>query len=379
MAIYYGVSDPETVKVWCRDVWREFRKSDALFRPENGFVGKNPRKYPIVVRDELEKTPGDRVRSVYLQQLTGRGEIGDATFEGKEESTVTSTHDLVIEEQIHGVKTRGVMSEQRVTFDTFEEAKNLLTPWWRDRRAVSVINHLCAYTAQTDLAYTALNTVAAIDNEHIYRVNSGLGAAADETVAADNTALFDLEIIDELVCIAEQMDPPIAPVEIDGNAFYIMLVHPNVATDLRKSSSEWYATMQNAIRGGALGDNPLFRRAMGIWRDTLIISEPHITRGVHSSTGLSVNSARRNVFMGAGAVQIAYGRRERGKPEHMTWYSSTWDHGRKFYASAGMCWGAKALSYAHNGTVRATGRIVVTSYSAERYGTGRDLHQPNLD
>ena len=376
MAEYYDTGDPETVKLWSKKLWREFRKADAVFDPKNGFIGEDYTANPFVMIDEAENSAGDRVRTNFIQQLEGRGVIGDAVLEGKEEPPVTSTHDIVIDEQIHGVKTRGKMSQQRVTFDAMKEAKNLLRDWWKRRRAVSVVNHLCGYTVQTDLAYSGLNAPQAPDDQHIYRINQGLGTSNDQTVAADTTATFDVPIVDELVTIAELLTPPIAPFVIDGNEYYGFLLHPDVVADLRDANAEWYKTMQNALQGGQVRNNPIFNRALGMWRNVLFFSEPRITQGVNSSTGATVANTRRCVFFGAGAMQIAYGRRERGSEEHYSWHNGTWDHGRKYYASAGMIWGCNATRFTINGTARDYGKIVVTAYSAPRLTGLVNIDQP---
>lgn len=381
MAEFYDVSDNETVKKWSRDLWMEFRKADAVDDPKNGLVGKDWSKHAFIHIDDLEKGPGDRVRSTFVQQLVGAGTIKDGVLEGSEETIVTATHDILIDELIHGVRTRGRMTNQRVSFDTMATAKSMLLDWWRRRRAVIKCNHLCGYTAQTDLEYTGLNAVTAIDDEHHYFANQAtpLGGSNDQTVNADTNATFDVDIIDEVFSIATTLSPAIPPVMIDGNPYYLCFLHPWQVADIRDSSSQWYATMQNAIRGGKFNDNPLFTRALGLWGNVLFFEEPHITRGVHSSTGASQNNVRRAVFCGAGALQMAYGRYQSGAEERLKWFNGSYDHDRKFAASAGSIMGCNVPYYnfkdSSGTTSRRHGSIVISTYCAPR----ATLTNPDID
>lgn len=376
MAEYYEASADETVKLWSKKLWSEFRKADAVWNDRLGLVGRDWETSAFVLIDEPQKSIGDRVSlPISFQTHDDRGVIGQEVLEGKEDFIRTDVFKILLDEQRFGWQSRGRMNGQRVHFDTLEESKRKLRDKWKTRRAVCAINHLCGNTAVSDLAYTGLNAVAAPDDQHIYRVGQGLGASNDETVNADTTALFDVDVVDELVTIAEQLTPPIAPFMIDGNPYYGMFLHPDVVADLRKNNSEWYATMQNALRGGVTNDNPLFTRALGKWRDVLFFSEPHIIHGIHSSTGASQTSTRRNVFFGAGALCVTYGRHERGGKEHFKWYSGTWDHGACYYGSASLIWGCKGTRFTVDGTARDYGKIVVTSHSAERLSGSGNIGQ----
>lgn len=380
MARYYDASSNETVKLWSRKLWVEHRKSDAIYNTKlRGLAGEDWKKNAFVTLDEAEKSEGDRIRTTMAFQLTSSpGVIGDEVLEGKEASPDTSTFDFLIDQVRQGVQTGGRMNRQRVTFDVLEVAKGLLRDWWKDRRAVMAINHLCGNTRQTNIKYNGNNAPQAPDDLHHYHVGYGMvatGSGTDELVGADATLMFDLNIIDELVTIAEQLTPPIAPFEIDGNEYYGILVHPNVMGDLRKTSSQWYDVMKAALQGGEARNNPFFTRAEGKWRNTLIFTEPHIVRGTNSTTAAAVTNTRRNVFFGAGALAVGYGRRERGAEEQFYWHSGTWDHGDKYYASAAAIVGAKCPRFTISGTARDYGKIVVTSYSADRVSGSADLHQ----
>jgi N4-gp56 family major capsid protein len=364
MAEVYLSNSPETQKLWSKRLWSAYRRADAVWNDKFGFVGDDPDENPFVVIDDPSRSVGDEVTITLSLQISGRGVIGDEVLEGKEIPIETETFKIKIDEQVQGVKTRGRMNNQRVSFDTLEEGKKKLKDWWKTRRAVTAINHLCGNTMATDLAYTGLNTVAAPDNLHIYRQGSGLGAGTDATVHGDNTQKFAIEQLDMFPTIAEQLPVPIKPFIIDGNPYYGYFIHPNCVEDMRVTSGKWFDVMKNALAGGMHKNNPIFTRALGMWRNVLLFSEPHITNG--NNAGAYQTLTRRNVFFGAGALAVAYGRHDRGGKEHFRWYSGTWDHGRKYYASAGQIWGVKSTRFNDNGTARDYGKIIHTVHAIDR-------------
>lgn len=380
MAETYIASDNLTRKLWAKKLWSEHRKSDVIFDDRLGFTGKSYERNGFVHLDEPEKSRGDKVTVGYVwQDPDDPGVIGSEVLEGKESPITTSDFAMLIDLQRFGTREAGrLMNEQRVSFDVLETGKRIMRDKWKTRRAVAVCNHLAGNTSQTDLKYTGLNTPVAPDDEHIYRVNQGLGSSNDETVNGDTTATFDVNIIDELVTIAEQLTPVIAPMEIGGGEYYAMLLHPDVVADIRKSNTQWYNQMIAALQGGKTDGNPIFTRALGMHRNTLIFSERHLPRGIHSSTGAYQDNTRRNVFMGAGALAIAYGRKFRGAKEKFYWYNGAWDHGERLYCSASAVWGCKSIRFTDpDGTARDLGKIVVTSYTTSRTGTAKNFGQPD--
>lgn len=370
--LFYDTNAPEVAKVWSRRLWTEYRKKDAVLDPRHGFAGPNE-DYLFIHINEAENTIGDEVTTNYSFQIANEpGVRGNNVLEGKEGGTVTEVYKIKIDKLRHGVKTMGEMNEQRVHFNTMEEGKRKLHDWWRTRRAVGIANQLCGNTAQTDERFTGLAPVNAPDSEHIFRPNS---LATDELVAADPTAKFDVPIVEEMIARAEQMTPAIRPFIYKGNAYYIMFLHSNQVSDLRDSNSKWYETMQNGLKGGLRDENPLFGRALGMWRQTLFITEPYLTQGVHSVNGTSVPNTRRAVFCGAGCLGMAYGRHYRGGDNPFRWFSSTWDHGDKYYCSAGLVFGCSAVRLPVNGVNRDIGKIVIPTYSVERVADAGNLGQ----
>lgn len=124
----YGVNAPEAMKLWSRKLAREALKKTYIKR----FMGESSDSM-IQIKNETNKSPGDRIRMTLRMQLTGDGVIGDGTQEGNEESLTTFTDDLIINQLRHAVRSDGKMSEQRIPFSIREEAMMGLADWWADR------------------------------------------------------------------------------------------------------------------------------------------------------------------------------------------------------------------------------------------------------
>ena len=368
---FYDTSRPEVVKLFSKDLWTEVRKRDALYDPANGFVGnpKDSEDYLFWICDETQKGPGDKITVPYSHQIANDdGAVSNEILEGKEGHIETDPFTIVVDKQRHGVETNGEMNGQRVHFDTVKEGKNKLADWWKTRRAAITANHLCGNTAIAagkEVYFNGNNTILAPDANHIFRPG---GLTTDEAVQADTSQTFDVALLDEVVAIAETSTPPIRPFVYKGNPYYALFLHTYQCADLRDSASDWYAAMVASLQGGRIDDNPLFSRALGMWQNVLIFKEPYITQGIHSSTGAQLANTRRAAFCGAGALALAYGRHYGHGDEEpkFRWFSSTWDHGDKYYCSASMIWGAKAVEVPVSGTPKTIGKMVITTYAADR-------------
>ena len=124
----YGVNHALAVKLWSTKLMREALKETYVSR----FMGTSKDSL-IYVKNELNKSAGDRIRVGLRMQLTGAGIVGDGTLEGNEEALTTFTDDLFIDQLRHAVRSDGEMSEQRVPFSVREEALDGLRDWWADR------------------------------------------------------------------------------------------------------------------------------------------------------------------------------------------------------------------------------------------------------
>src|SRR6185312_9590177 len=121
----YSVNHNLTNKLWAKQLNVEILKEAYISK----FIGKGSDSL-VQYHEDTNKSKGDRIRVGLRMQLTGDGVLEDNTLEGNEESLVTYSDDLIINQLRHAVRTEGRMSEQRVLFDLRSEAKSGLKDWW---------------------------------------------------------------------------------------------------------------------------------------------------------------------------------------------------------------------------------------------------------
>lgn len=345
----YSVNNALTNKLWAKKLNVEVLKDAYISK----FIGKGTDAL-IQYREDTNKQKGDRIRHGLRMQLTGDGTLGDDTLEGNEESLVTYSDDIIINQLRHAVRSEGKMSEQRVLFDLRTECKSGLKDWWTARLDQCFFNQACGYTVQTDLRYTGMNSVTAPDSNHIMRAGNH---GTDNSISSTET--MSLEYIDFCVERAKTLTPAIRPIKIDGNEYYVMFLHPYQATDLRinTATGQWMDIQKAAMQGGQITKNPLFTGALGVWNKTILHESTYVTNGVNG--GSAVANVRRAVFCGAQSACVAYGGED--GPDTMSWVEETFDYGNQLGVATGGIFGVKKSVY--NSTDFAT--IVVSTYAAQ--------------
>ena len=329
----YGVNAPEAVKLWSRKLMREALKQTWASK----FMGRDSNSL-CQVKDDLKKSAGDRIRNILRMQLTGDGIQGDATLEGNEESLVTYTDDIVIDQLRHAVRSKGKMTEQRIPFSIREEARMGLQDWWADRYDTWFMNVLTGNSAQTDTKYTGNNAATAPTTNHHIIANS----MTEATITATAAAQFTLSLVDQAVLKAKTLTPVIRPVKSGvSNANYVMFITPEQHYDLRRNTStmEWADIQKAAIQGGQISNNPVFTGALGLYSGVILHESYRIP--VLTSTGGS--KLGRAVLCGAQSACFAFGRDS--SPNRMDWNEELFDYKNSLGVSAGCIAGMKKNVY----------------------------------
>lgn len=348
----WGVNDPLAVKLWSKKLAVEALKQTWASK----FMGTDSSAL-IQIKDETQKSAGDKVTFGLRMQLTGGGVQGDGTLMGNEEALTTYSDAVVINQLRHAVRSAGRMSQQRVPFDVRQEALSGLRDWWADRFDASFFNQICGNTAQTDTRFTGNQATIAPDANH--RLDAA-GGTADESLTSSN--LFTLAMIDSAVERARTLTPAIRPVRVAGKDCYVMFLHPYQVTDLRKSTStgQWLDIQKAAMTGGEISNNPIFDGSLGMYNGVILHSDARVTTGCNSSTPTTaVTTVRRAVFCGAQSAALAFGR-DSG-PNRYTWVEELFDYENELGVSAGSIFGMKKVVF--NSADFAS--IVCSSYAVQ--------------
>jgi N4-gp56 family major capsid protein len=352
----YGVNDNLAVKLWAKKLFAESLKQTVY----SELMGTGSDSV-IQIRNEMNKSEGDRVRIGLRMQLTGDGVAGDGTLEGNEEALATYYDDVFIDQLRHAVRSAGKMSEQRVPFSVRNEARMGLQDWWADRLDTWFFNQVCGNTAITDTRYCGMQATVAptASTNWIY-------TSADHTTDAtlDNTDKFDsLSYIDTAVVLAKTNTPAIRPAKIRGQQLYVLFMHPLQVRDLRQASSgqTWMDIQRALVEGGFKSekDSPIYKggQMVGIYNGCLILESTRVPYGV-SATSTPDTDTRRAVLCGAQSAAFAYGQKQ-GATE-MSWVEELFDYENQLGVSAGMIAGLTKLTF----NSKDFGTVVLSSYAA---------------
>lgn len=344
----YGTNHPLAVKLWSRKLYEEVI-GESFF---SKFMGKGSDNL-VQIKEETQKSAGDRIRVGLRMLMTGAGVQGDATQEGNEEALTTYFDDVLIDQLRHAHRTGGRMSEQRVPFSVREEARMGLGDWWKERMEVSLANQLTGYTGETDTRYTGNNATIAPSSG---RIIVGGGETAEGSLSSTTTHAIKLTDLDKAVAIAKVQSPRIRPVNVDGKNMYVAFLHPYQIYQLRRDAStagNFFDVQKAMLQGGKISSNPIVTGAEFIYNNVVVHEWSYLPITVAGAT--STANYRRGVFCGAQAAAIALG--QDSSATKFTWVEETFDFKNKLGVSAGTIFGIKKTVFnsADFGTIVLSG------------------------
>ncbi len=295
-----------TAKVWSKQLWVEaekelwFKKMASKMEPTGEKVEATGVGSIICIKEDLTKDQGDTITIPLLVKLTGAGVTGDSQLEDNEEDLTFYDFSVTIDQLRNGVRTPGLMAEQKRAFSMRNAAKVALKMWLKEK----------------------------MDEEMFYALSYGptanrrrvAGGRADMTAITTGDVLVTTDIS---LCKrkAKLANPKIRPAIIDGREMFVVILHPYQSKAL-VAETAWKNAQRDAnVRGEK---NPLFSGALGIW-DGVIIHEHEMVETAASGAqlpGTAENCAEtsaRALFLGAQAGVYAYGK-------HPNWVEESFDY-----------------------------------------------------
>lgn len=369
----YSVNSPEAVKLWSRKLSIEAVR-DTYF----GMTVGRDNNSVTMLKDELSKSEGDRIRCTLRMKPIQPGRQGDATLRGFEEAMVTFTDDLYINQARHAMKSGGRMSEQRVPFAVREELRYALQDWateYIDESFFAQISNNDPIRYSNNLRAGNNDTVTA-DASHMIIANGETG----ETSITDTTAYwFSLAVIDQAKLKARTLSPAVRPIKGEGlwpGVEYMMFITPEQYYDLRRNTApNEFMEIQKAMLSGDMslgsrGDKTINMGGTGpqklcfLYNGVAVYESSFLPR-IETLGGESAGG--RAVLCGAGAAIASFGRGN--GPERFTWVEDLDDYENQFGVAAGTIWGVKGTRY----NSQNYGRVIVsTAHSAlARNSAGR--------
>lgn len=384
---YFAVNDSEARLGWERDLAYDVISPSYLMNPKSGLVGNSEAEdpnesmagFPVIERrNEQFKQGGSRSRVTLVRGFRREPTMGNQTLREREEGLETQTFDWDINLLRHAGKTDGEIVDQRITWKAAEQIRRNHRIYWPQIVEAAACMHACGFNVNStsDIEWwlkgaktnmTLCNAVSAPDANHIMRAG---GLSTDTDVGANPTAILDVQDIDEMVARADTLPIPIKPITVNGQQFRgLLLMHTYQEQTLRKKNSTWFATMQNAIRGGgSYAKNPLFsgkfQGILGVWNDVIMAKSRYITPGV--AAGAAVDNTRRAVFLGGQALTLGLGKNYKNENTFKI-ASDNWDYGDKVGIAIRCLLGMAKTRFlvAETGNTEDFASIVFTSYAKQ--------------
>lgn len=312
-------------KAWAKDTW-----TTAL---NNIFFGKfmGPSVDNIIqVKEELKKEAGDSITMRLLMKLKGDGVTGDNTLEGNEEAMQYRDFTVTVDQIRNAVRLKGKMEEQKTSADMRKDAKTALANWLTEYIDGQFFKKLSANPTADRVVYAGGKT------------------GTDGITAAD---VFSTDVIGKAKRIAmTDSNAKIRPVSVNGKKFYVMIIDPWQARDLRKDE-KWLQAQEPAQERG--DDNPIFTGALGTYEGVVIHENEQCIREAGT---VKIGHA---LFLGAQAGVLAAG-------SEPTWQEDDFDYHNQKGFSIGRIFGvAKTQFKFDNKTLSDFGVINVITSSVD--------------
>lgn len=313
-------------KVWAQELMR-VAMNNIFF---SKFTGTSAESI-IQVKTELNKDKGDKIWIPLLLKLQGNPITGDNTLEGNEQDLKYTEFGVTIDQYRWAVRSTGEMEEQKSQLNMRRDAKTGLQVQIQEWLDTTIFSKLTTNPTANRVIYAG-------------------GKAAENAITT--TDVFNTDIIGIAKRKAQMSNPIIRPVNVDGGNYYVMVIDPYQARDL-KNDEKWFNAQKDAnIRGNK---NPIFSGALGMW-DKVIVHEAETCP--RTDTGASGAKVGHALLLGAQAGVIA-------QAVKANWREDTFDYGNQWGVAVRQILGIEKTQYTINSTLTDFATINILTSSAD--------------
>lgn len=337
-----GVGDPKAIKRQSALLALDYAKKSFWTRKFMG-VGEDA-QMPLQVLNHLENDAGDTISFDLSVQLKQRPTEGDDRLEGNEEGLKFYTDEVKIDQARGGVNSGGRMTRKRTIHNLRKIGRLRQSEWW-----ARCFDELCFIYASGSrgvnagfifpLGYQgrAGNPLQAPDAEHL--IYGGAATSKASLTAADT---MDLKVIDRLVARAQVQGggteelPELQPIMIDGEAHYVLVLHPWQEYQLRQDSK--WLDIQKALTTAEGRKSNIFKGGMGMHNNVVLQSHKNAIMFNDYGAGANVLAAR-GLFLGVQALVCAFG--SPGTGLRFDWTEESDDRGNEVVITTSSIFGIK--------------------------------------
>ena len=298
-------------ELWRKALFADVRDNLYMTR----FIGSSEQSM-IQELEDLKAAKGTNISFGLGMKLSGSGITGDSTLEGSEDTLTDYDEDVAVNQLRNGVLLTGQYDEKRNVYDMRIRGKDALADWWAERIDQELMDKLCGKTTST----FGNTPTAAAASRSIY---AG-GQSAIGNITTSNK--MDTKVLDAAKQTAILASPRIRPVRVNGKQYYVAILHPYDATNLRQDPVWAQAQRDANVRSE---ENPIFSGALGIWNGIIVHEHEYVYR---TNDGSGAAYVARNVLCGQQAGVIAWG-------APVKWVEKTFDYGNQWGISVGAIFG----------------------------------------
>jgi len=299
-------SDPSSIQKWSEKQYRDIRRGSFF----DQFAKEDENAF-IQIKRDLKGDVGNKVTFTLIPELYSEGVTSRQTLTGNEEPLTDYTFDVELEEYAHAVASRGPIDRRRPVWRWDPTARRTLKNW-----GMRKIDRLF-FNAMT----TAPSTIFYEDGTGIQ--TTSVEATAVGALSAANSRLDSTDIIVSVKASlstgydaendTSYQDSRVLPVMTDGDDYFILVVHPFVFADFKRSDE--YKQLNREARERSR-TNPLFKNAKFCY-DNVIVFEHERVPLVRIDAD---NAYCKAIFMGKQGGCWAWGKNPKFVPGEITDY-----------------------------------------------------------
>lgn len=327
-----GTGNGLTPKEHERDIFKQYIMGTAF----SGFMGKKGSGKSIIMDGKAFSGMGKGdVRAYhFVPQYMGTGIRGqNKSIEGNEKTISEFMTEIRVDQVIQAFRKKGKLTDMRTIIDLRSEFKDQLSNWFKIWTEFDIIDALTGYMTDgasyldgfsrdedngmvvIDAAGAAMTNPLVKGEGRCFRpdydgsrfkvMNVSEADSCNESLLTDMTGddIMNTQLLDELQALAKTAGKyPMKPVRLqDGREYYILVLHPTAARQLRQDD-RWEKRVLSSYQGrGALESDPIATGAMGIWEKIIVKEADYIP-----TLGNGDVKIARNLLLGADAAVMAW-------------------------------------------------------------------------
>jgi N4-gp56 family major capsid protein len=326
------VGDGRTPKEHEREIFKQYIMGTTF----SSYMGKRGSGKSIILDSKAFSGmgKGDTRAYHFVPQFMGAGIRGqNKSIEGNENTIDEFTTEVRVDQIIQAFRKEGKMTDLRTIINLRSEFKDQLANWFKIWTEFDIIDALTGYmtdgasyldgfsrdvidgSIQIDASGAAMTNPLVKGEGRCFRpdydgsrfnvVDVSEADSCNDALLTDMTGndIMNTQLLDELQARAKTAGKyPMKPIRLsNGQEYYILILHPTAARQLRQDS-RWEKRVLSSYQGkGSLENDPIATGAMGIWEKIIVKEADYIPTLGNDNVQIA-----RNLLLGADAAVMAW-------------------------------------------------------------------------